>query len=62
MIVHVIGKRKAIPGTKRFQCTDMTPACFFFKNIGIKQISTIVINAGDEVQFVGNIGRPLVVG
>jgi hypothetical protein len=62
MIVHVIGKRKAIPGAQRFQRANVTPARFLFQDIGIEQVSAIVINAGDEVQFVGNIGRPSVIG
>jgi len=62
MIVYIVGKGQTISGAQRFQRADVTPTRLLFHDLRIEQVSAVVVEAGDKVQLVGNIGRPSMVG
>jgi hypothetical protein len=62
MIVHVVGKGQPISRAQYFQRTNVTPTRLLFHDFCIKQIAAVVVDAGNKVELIGNVGRPSVVG
>ena len=62
MAVHVIRMTHAINDCNVFQGKDMCPCCFSIEQIGIQNISAIVIKTGYEIPFCFSVRCKLVVG
>jgi hypothetical protein len=60
--VGVIGIGSAIAQNHAFQGRDVVPTGLFFNQLGVQQLTAVIIEAGDEIPLVSGIGRPLVMG
>jgi len=60
--VGVISVGGAIAQDDAFQGRDVVPAGFLLHEFGVEELTTIIIQAGDEMPFLVSKGAPFVVG
>jgi hypothetical protein len=62
VVVDIVGKRQSIPRADVFKGDDMSPTGLLFGDIGVKQVSAVIVKACNEVELFGDIRGPSVVG